>query len=76
MQEVGKVRRGPKGSLAPFQRFTEFGYQETAFLRFYRKSAGVLHDVLYFLQDVQKGDFGGWMERERWRSDYGGRTRV
>jgi len=45
-------------------------------MSFYRKSAGVLQDVLYFLQDIQKWDFGGWMERERWRIEYGGRIRV
>jgi len=31
----------------------------------YRKCAGVLQDVLEFLQDVEKGDFGGLMEEER-----------
>ena len=46
LEEVGKVQRGPKGSLTPFpESFTEFGYQETSFVSFYRKSAGVLHDV-------------------------------
>jgi len=28
--------------------FTEFGYQETSFVSFYRKSAGVLQDVYNF----------------------------
>jgi len=32
--------------------FTEFCYQETSFVSFYRKSAGVLQDVIEFLQDV------------------------
>ena len=32
--------------------FTKFGYQETSFVSFYRKSAGVLQDVKKFLQDV------------------------
>ena len=32
--------------------FTVFGSQETAFMSFYRKFAGVLQDVLYLLQDV------------------------
>jgi len=34
--------------------FTEFGYQETSFVSFYRKSAGVLRDVQELLHDVQK----------------------
>ena len=32
--------------------FTEFGYQKTSFMSFYKKSVGVLQDVLEFLQDV------------------------
>ena len=63
MEEVRKVQRGPKGSLTPFQRVSQ---------SLYRKSAGVLQDVLEFLQDVcnflqvvQKWDFGGWMDEER-----------
>ena len=34
--------------------FTKSGCQETVFMSFYRKSAGVLQDVSEFLQDVQK----------------------
>ena len=34
--------------------FSKFGYQETSFVSFYRKSAGVLQDVQDFLHDVQK----------------------
>ena len=32
----------------------KFGYQETSFVSFYKKSAGVLQDVQEFLQDVKK----------------------
>jgi len=32
--------------------FTKFRYQETSFVSFYRKFAGILQDVLGFLQDV------------------------
>jgi len=48
---------------------TKFGYQETMFMSFYRKSAGVLQDVSgistgssEFLQDVLKIRF--WMMDE------------
>ena len=29
-----------------------------------------------FLQDVQKWDFGAWMEGKRWRNEYGGEIVV
>lgn len=62
LQEVGKVRRGSEGSQHPSR---EFHGLETAFVRFYRKSTGVLQDVLWLLQDVPKRDFGGLMVEER-----------
>ena len=47
LQEVGKVRRGPKGvPITLLERFTVIGYQGTTFVSFYRKSVGVLQDVL------------------------------
>jgi len=68
LQEVWKVRRGPKGvpSTLP-KRFTVIGSQETAFVSFYRKFAGVLQDVLWLLQDVSTG----CSERGFWRVDGG-----
>ena len=38
--------------------------QETAFVSFYRKSAGVLQGVLWLLQDVPKGSFEGLMVKK------------
>ena len=46
-----------------------FRSQKTALVNFYRKSAGVL-------QDVPKGDFGGLMVEETWKSGDGGWMRV
>ena len=47
---------------------TKFGSQETVFMSFYRKSAGVLQDVLEFLQDVCNFSTG-CLEMGFWRMD-------
>ena len=43
--------------------------QKTAHVIFYRKSAGVLQDVL---QEDPKEDFGGLMVEKQWESGNGG----
>jgi len=55
-----------------------FRSQETAFVRFYRKFAGVLQDVLWLLQDISTGcskmgfwrvDGGRKVKKWVWRLD-------
>jgi len=51
---LGRFEKGLRVPNTLPKSFTEFGYQETSLVSFYRKSAWVLQDVHEFLQDVQK----------------------
>ena len=51
-RRLGRLEEGLRGPSTLPESFIEFGYQETSFVSFYRKFAGVLQDVLEFLQDV------------------------
>ena len=77
LQKVGKVWRGPKRSLAPFQRVSQsLAIKKPLSWASTRSLQGFYKMFCNFYRMFQKEDFGGWMERERWRGEYGGRIRV
>jgi len=53
--------------------FTVIKSRKTAHVNFYRKSVGVLHEVL---QEEPKEDFRGLMVEKRWESGNGGWMRM
>lgn len=79
-----KVQRGPKGSLTPFHRVSPslavekpHSWASTRSLQgFYMMSAIFYRTSGIFYRMFRDEVFGGWMERERWRSECGGMVRV
>ena len=82
--KVGKVQRGSKGSLTPFQRVSQSLAARKpclwaskgslqGFYRMFRVSTGC---SVILLQDVSKWDVWGWMVDGRCMDGYGGRMGV
>ena len=78
LQEVGKVRREPKGSLAPFQRVSKWLDLEKLFTWSSTGSLQGFYKMFYrmFYRNKPKVIFEGleeekWWEKRKWRLDEG-----